>query len=310
VLSTSSSSVLFTVLSSDTVPPSVSIKSPTAGQSIAGTFTLSAIASDNVGVAWVQFKIDGVDFGPRIAAAPYNYSVNLNTTSLTNTTHTIVALASDLAGNTATSAAVSFTVRKWISFMQVAANAASGTASTLSLAFPKSTFAGDLILVGFDFDTNSTPSSVTDSQGNIFVEVGSQLTSPGGARSRVYYAKNIKGGADTVTINLTANSSWFKMYLNEYSGVDRTNPIDAQAGASGNATAVSSGTTAAALGDLIYGYCVGDLTCTAGSGFAARSILSNNLIEDKTVGAAGTYAATGSATGGWTMQMAVLRKAP
>ena len=194
--------------------------------------------------------------------------------------------------------------------VQTVANAASGSASSLSLSFPKSTVAGDLILIAFDFNNIATPSSITDSQGNLFIEVGSQLTSPGGARSRVYYAKNIKGGPDTVTINLSANSSWIELYLTEYSGVDQTNPIDAQAGASGNAGAVSSGNaTTTVAGDVIYGYCVGDWTCTVGSGFTARSTFNSNLIEDKIAGNPGSYAATGSATNGWTMQLVALKKA-
>ena len=180
----------------------------------------------------------------------------------------------------------------------------------MSVSFPNNTLAGDLILVGFDFDTNSAPLSVRDSQGDTFIQVGSHLTSPGACRAVVYYAKNINGGADTVTINLTANSAWMEVYLTEYAGVNQTNPIDAQTGAAGNAGPVSSGkamTTAA--GDVIYGYCVGDGTCTVGSGFAARSTLDSNLIEDETAGNPGPYAATGSATNGWTMQMVALKPA-
>jgi len=184
------------------------------------------------------------------------------------------------------------------------------SASSLPLSFPTNTIAGDLIMVAFGFDTNSTFSSVADSQGNVFTEVGSQLTSPGGARTRVYYAKNIKGGPDTVTINLSANSAWIELYLTEYSGVDQTNPIDAQAGASGTAGAVSSGNaTTTVAGDVIYGYCVGDWVCTAGSGFTARSTFNGNLIEDQIAGSPGSYAATGSATKGWTMQMVALKPA-
>ena len=196
------------------------------------------------------------------------------------------------------------------SFVQAAASTTSGKASSLSLSFPKNTVAGDLIVVGFDFSTSATPSSVTDSQGNTFTPVGTQLTSPGGVRSVVYYAKNIKGGADRVRVKLSANSAYIKVYLTEYSGVDRTNPIDAQAGASGNAGPVSSGNaTTTVAGDVIYGYCVGDGACTAGSGFAARSTFDNNLIEDMTAGNPGSYAATGSANNGWTMQMVAFKPA-
>jgi hypothetical protein len=60
-------------------------------------------------------------------------------------------------------------------------------------------------------------------------------------------------------------------------------------------------------GDVIYGYCVGDWACTAGSGFATRSNLNDNLIEDELAGNPGAYAATGTATNGWTMQMVALK---
>jgi len=140
--------------------------------------------------------------------------------------------------------------------------------------------------------------------------VGAELTSPGGARSRVYYAKAIKGGADTITVNLSASSAWIELYLTEYSGVDQVNPIDAQAGASGNPGAVSSGSaTTTVAGDVVFGYCVGDAACTAGSGFAARSTFNHNLIEDILVGNPGSYAAKGSANNGWTMQMVALKPA-
>ncbi|MGH8737615.1 MAG: putative glycoside hydrolase, partial [Burkholderiales bacterium] len=43
----------------DTTPPTVSISSPASGASVGGTFTVSASASDDVGVAGVQFQLDG-----------------------------------------------------------------------------------------------------------------------------------------------------------------------------------------------------------------------------------------------------------
>ena len=195
-------------------------------------------------------------------------------------------------------------------FMQAIAKAASAPVGSLSLSFPSNTTAGDIILIAFDYDMNTVPSSVIDSQGNLFTAVGNQLTSSGGTRSRVYYAKSIKGGADTVTVNLSGTSSWIELYLAEYSGIDQTNPIDAQAGASGNTGAVSSGNvTTTVAGDVIYGFCMGDWNCTAGSGFAARSNFNGNLIEDKLAGNAGSYAATGSANKGWTIQVVALKPA-
>jgi uncharacterized protein (TIGR03437 family) len=178
----------------------------------------------------------------------------------------------------------------------------------MSLAFPQPTIAGDLILVGLHFGSATQSVSVTDSQGNSFRQIGNQLNSPGGYGSRVYYAKGIEGGSDTVTITLGANSSVLEVYLTEYTGVSRSNPIDAQAGASGSAGPVSSGNvTTSFSGDVIYGYCAADATCTAGSGFTTRSTFNSNLIEDKAAGSAGTYTATGTANSGWTMQLVALR---
>jgi len=201
------------------------------------------------------------------------------------------------------------------SLKQVAAGAILGSAKSFSLSFPQNTGAGDTIVVGFDFDTLAAFSSISDSQGNTFTEVGAQLTSPGGARIRVYGAKSIAGGPDTVTITLSANSSFIEVYLTEYSGLDPTNPIDAQSGASGNAGPVSSGSaTTTVAGDIIYGYCVGDGTCTVGSGFTARSTLArstlnNSLLEDTTAGNPGSYAATGTGNNGWAIQMVALKPA-
>jgi hypothetical protein len=47
----------------DTTPPTVSISAPANGSTVSGTVTITATASDNVGVVGVQFKIDGVNFG-------------------------------------------------------------------------------------------------------------------------------------------------------------------------------------------------------------------------------------------------------
>src|SRR5439155_1389161 len=91
----------------DNAPPTVSLTAPTAGASAAGTITVSASATDNVGVVGVQFKLDGANLGAEVAAAPY--SVSWNTTSGTTGAHTLTAVARDAAGNATTSPAVSVT---------------------------------------------------------------------------------------------------------------------------------------------------------------------------------------------------------
>ncbi len=92
----------------DTTPPTVSITSPAAGASVSGTVTVTANASDNVGVAGVQFLLDGVNVGAEATAAPY--SAPWDTTTASRGSHALTAVARDAAGNRATSAPVSVTV--------------------------------------------------------------------------------------------------------------------------------------------------------------------------------------------------------
>jgi hypothetical protein len=70
--------------------------------------TVSANATDNVGVVGVQFKLDGANLGTEDTTAPY--SVSWNTTTAANGAHTLTAVARDAAGNTTTSALVTMTV--------------------------------------------------------------------------------------------------------------------------------------------------------------------------------------------------------
>ena len=103
----SSSPVTVTVFN-DLTPPTVAITSPSPGASVRGAISIAAAASDNVGVAGVQFKIDGANFGAEDTSAPYGSS--WDTTASANGSHTLTAVARDAAGNTTTSAAVTMTV--------------------------------------------------------------------------------------------------------------------------------------------------------------------------------------------------------
>lgn len=92
----------------DSVLPSVSITAPTQNATVSGNVTLSATASDNASVPSVQFQIDSTNLGAPIAAPPYNLSWNTQLNS--NGSHTLKAIATDAAGNQATSASITVTV--------------------------------------------------------------------------------------------------------------------------------------------------------------------------------------------------------
>jgi hypothetical protein len=95
-----SADVAFTTVAVDSSLPVVSITAPASGATVSGTTTFSATATDNVGVAGVEFKRDGVLIAPEDTASPY--LVSWNTTTATAGTHTLTAVAWDAAGNSAT----------------------------------------------------------------------------------------------------------------------------------------------------------------------------------------------------------------
>ena len=74
--------------------------------------TVTASATDAVGVVGVQFRLDGVNVGAEDTTAPY--SIAWNTTGSTNGSHAVTAVARDAAGNSATSTPVTVTVRQLV----------------------------------------------------------------------------------------------------------------------------------------------------------------------------------------------------
>ena len=115
--------------SGDTTAPTVSASE--SGSS--GTITLSASASDNVGVSLVEFYVDGV-LKASSNVAPY--SASLNSTTLSNGSHSLVAKAYDAAGNVASSSAVAFSVNNAVvdATAPTASASESGASGTITLS--------------------------------------------------------------------------------------------------------------------------------------------------------------------------------
>ena len=91
----------------DTTKPTTSITSPANGATVSGTITVTASASDNVGVTKVEFYVDGA-LKATDTTSPWSFS--WNTTTATPGTHSLTSKAFDAAGNFQTSSAVSVTV--------------------------------------------------------------------------------------------------------------------------------------------------------------------------------------------------------
>jgi hypothetical protein len=98
----------------DTTPPSVAMTAPANGSTLSGPVTVAASASDNVAVASVQFQVTNLstfatsNLGAPVTSSPYQ--TTWNTSAVPNGQYALSAVATDEAGNTATSAAVNVTV--------------------------------------------------------------------------------------------------------------------------------------------------------------------------------------------------------
>ncbi|HVZ59748.1 MAG TPA: LamG-like jellyroll fold domain-containing protein, partial [Terriglobales bacterium] len=92
----------------DTTNPTASMTAPLNGASLSGSTTVSANASDNVGVVGVQFLLDGSPLGTEDTTAPY--SISWDTTTTSNGSHNLSARARDAAGNLGTSTSISVSV--------------------------------------------------------------------------------------------------------------------------------------------------------------------------------------------------------
>ncbi len=88
----------------DNVPPTTTLTAPTAGQTLVGNVTLTATASDNVGVTKVEFYYDDKLIGEDLTAP---YSLVWNTATISSGSHTIKSKAYDAAGNSTFSSPVS-----------------------------------------------------------------------------------------------------------------------------------------------------------------------------------------------------------
>ena len=197
-----------------------------------------------------------------------------------------------------------------ISFAQVAAATPQTPTQVVTVTYPGAQTGGDLnvVVVGWN-DTISTVQSVTDNAGNNYsLAIGP--TSGTALRQSIYYASNIVGGNNAVTVTFSQAAAYPDIRILEYRGVSTR---DATAGARGSSGTANSGTaTTTSANELIFGAdMVATTTRAAGSGFTSRIITSPNgdNAEDRVVTATGSYSATASLTssGPWVMQLVTFK---
>jgi hypothetical protein len=164
---------------------------------------------------------------------------------------------------------------------------------------------GDLLVVALFWGGGQTP-NVTDTLGNTWQSAPPSTVSGCSSQGQIWYAENVKGGADSVTATAN-NGNPLGFIALEYSGVLGSGSLDSQANqsASSDTNAMTPGAlnTTAALDVLVAAFSDlnGTGTMVTGTGFASRGgdQLYYSLAEDDLPGVApGTYSPAAQLPGG------------
>lgn len=211
--------------SGDTTPPSATLTAPSSGSTLTGTVTVSANATDNVGVASVDFYAGTTLIGTDTTAP---YSISFNTTTVANGSYTLTAKAKDGAGNVGTSTGVSVTVSNGGggttqdekesngSFSQANTVPVSGTTvkGYISSSSDKDYFKVTLG-AGKTLQATLTPPSGSDF--DLYIYDQNQVL--------VAKSENDVGLVDSASAtNKATSSGWFWVHVKYYSGYSKTNP--------------------------------------------------------------------------------------
>ena len=190
----------------DTTPPAVSITAPSNSATVSGTVTISASASDNVGVSKVEFYQNGVLLSAG-NVAPFTYS--WNTTTVANGTYTLTAKAYDAAGNIGQSSNVSVTVNNTVADTTaptVSAFTLPATATSLTVAISSFSATDNVGVTGYLVTGSSTAPSASATGWSSSVPTTFTF-SAAGSKTAYAWAKDAAGNVSaaksaTVTITL------------------------------------------------------------------------------------------------------------
>ncbi len=163
----SEDTVSFTTTVPDTTNPVVDIISPEEGSIVSGTTTLTAVATDNIAISGVQFKVNNQNVGAQDTTFPYQ--VSWNSTTVSNGTYTLTAIATDTSQNATSSAQISITVQNADPRAQI--GQWSGIMNWPLVAVHSTFLNTGKILVWDAWEYNTTTAKLWDYQTNTFSQV-------------------------------------------------------------------------------------------------------------------------------------------
>ena len=282
-------------------PPTVSITSPVSGATVIGTISVAATASasGSLAVASVQLLVDGTDSGSTDTTSPFNFS--LDTTSLTNASHTLTAVATDSAGNHGTSAGVSITVANQGASPPPATPGYAGNGAGCPLSndqnqtsdqvtqyhcpLPNPTISGNLLVLLLRYNTPAqTPSFSDNVGGNSYQSAAVCTDTSNGVVSGIYYVEGVSAGVTDIAVHLSS-TQFVQMQPYEFFNAGKLDQSSCQSG-SGTEVTTPTLTEFTASGELVFQQAVVESVqqisgCTAGSHSNIDWKLRSAMIADR-----------------------------
>jgi hypothetical protein len=174
-----------------------------------------------------------------------------------------------------------------------------GTTSSSTLAFKSNNTAGNWIAVVARAGKSGQVFTVSDSLHNTYrmaAQFNVTVDTPNGDTLGVFYAENIAGGANTVTVADSISGNTLRLAILEYSGVAHSNSLDAVIAGQGTNASPNSGTVTTSMnGDLLFGAAMtaGPATYTSGPGYKIEEFVpaepnAKLIAEDQIQATAGT----------------------
>jgi uncharacterized repeat protein (TIGR01451 family) len=312
-----------TIQAPDTQPPTapsgLSATAPAAGQ-----INLSWNAStDDTAVA--GYRVERCEGAGCTAftqvAAPAGTATTFSDTGLAAaTSFTYRVRATDAANNLGpysnTATATTLPAPPGITLVQHRGTDA-GNAASSSLTFSSSNAAGNWIAVAIRAVPNDLALTVTDSRGNTYRKAVQLNESIDDMAVAIFYAENIAGGSNAVTVSRPQSGGTLRYAILEFSGVALANSLDRTAAAQGTSTTPNSGSAITmSSGDLVIGVVATaeERTFTAGSGYVIAERVpaapyTKLIVEYRTQFSAGPISAgaTLSAPDDWGAVLAAFR---
>jgi len=267
---------------------------PGATNTCGGTFTTAVHAT--------TIRLSG---GSLPAGGSCSLSVKVLATAAGQLNNTTGTIRSTPGGMGATSNTATLTVNTPITLVQDASLDA-GINNYGSLAFNSPNTAGNFIAVVVRVGLANETLTIHDSLRNTYLTAIQRAVSgaPGGETLAIFYAQNIAGGPNTVTVSDTTSDT-LRFAILEYSGVATSNALDTVVSTQGtSATPTSKALTTTTDGDLLLAaiISVDPEIFTPGPAYTAEAVIPGEpntklLVEQRIQPTAGSAAASAKLSG-------------